>query len=485
MTTLNPTFSWAPATGGQPASAAWVNYFNEAGKGVGFSPSDIQSCTLDRSNVWAPTFDDGPSENTRLVLDYFRGVGMKTTFWVIGLQVIKYPSALLQAYQEGHQIGIHTYSHMDLTTLSDAQIISELVYGARAIYDVIGKVPRFFRPPYGAIDDRVRAIAAKMGLFPVTWKEDSEDWQYVGTSDMYKVPASFRAWMDSGKSNEISLEHDLFYDTIAVVPENMDILIKSGKKLVTVSECIGAASSSYDNAILQRFFESGQFDNASALVPMSFARLSTSTNSTTTNSSNGLISSPALTLSHSSTHTMPSEGTSELKPQAMTTQTVNRTRTPFGTNVMADTQLSWNLPVPPVVFAIMIVAAVSVALTICIMVAILLAKRRKTKRDGIIVTDLTSGEPLTRDAVPKAAPISLLSDHQILQMEDEFTHKGPEERVSLIPGNAKTVRKEGNMSISWMDEFNSFNVSGVSMPKFREAEVKLVDLSTGYDVLRG
>ncbi|TPX64241.1 hypothetical protein CcCBS67573_g08466 [Chytriomyces confervae] len=485
MSSSNPTFSWAPASGGQPASAAWVDYFNEAGKGVGFSPSDIQSCSPDRSNVWAPTFDDGPSENTRLVLDYFRSVGMKTTFWVIGLQVTRYPSALLQAYQEGHQIGIHTYSHQDLTTLSDAQVISELVYGARAIYDVIGHVFVFlFFRNNGSIDDRVRATAAKMGLFPVTWKEDSEDWRYVGTSDMNKVPASFRAWMESGKSNEISLEHDLFYDTVAVVPESMDVLIKAGKNLVTVSECIGAASSSYDNAILQHFFESGQFDSTTAFLPISFARLSSSTNSTITNSTHLFTSSPAITIAQSLTHAMPPEGTGELTAQAMT-QTVYRTRTLVGTTFIADTQSVWPLPVPPVVFAIMIVGAVSVALTICVMVSILLAKKRKTKRDARIVTDLSLGESVTRDAVPRAAPITLLSDHQILQVDDEFNRTEPQERVSLIPGNAQTVRKEGSMSISWMDEFNSFNVSAVSMPKFRQTDVKLVDLSTGYDVLRG
>ncbi|KAJ3385282.1 hypothetical protein HDU80_000710 [Chytriomyces hyalinus] len=119
------------------------------------------------------------------------------------------------------------------------------------------------------------------------------------------------------------------------------------------------------------------------------------------------------------------------------------------------------------------------------MVSILLAKKCKRKATPELCTDLGTGESVTRDAVPRAAPITLLSDHQILQVDDEFNCTGPQERVSLIPGNAQTVRKEGSMSISWMDEFNSFNVSAVSMPKFRPTDVKLVDLSTGYDVFRG
>ncbi|KAJ3223468.1 chitin deacetylase [Chytriomyces hyalinus] len=252
-------FSWSPGPGSPPASDAWLSYFNNLEGGKVDVQADIRECSQSEPNIWAATFDDGPTEYTNVVLDYFRAAEMKTTFWVIGANVIKSPDILQKAFQEGHQIGVHTWSHPDLTTLSEAQVVSELVYGAKAIYDVTGKIPKFFRPPYGAMSDSVRNVAAKMGLRAVIWTEDSNDWRYAGTSEMSQVPASFQSWMDAGKSNEISLEHDFKAETVSVMAQCMDIVRKAGKKLVTISECIGDTGDAYQNPRLLAFFESGQF----------------------------------------------------------------------------------------------------------------------------------------------------------------------------------------------------------------------------------
>ncbi|KAI8609624.1 hypothetical protein BC830DRAFT_1049114, partial [Chytriomyces sp. MP71] len=168
----------------------------------------ITTCTGPLKNVWGATFDDGPSPNTQVVLDYFANLSMRTTFWVIGANVVQYPDMVLKSFSAGHQIALHTWSHPDLTTLSQQQIVAELIYVAKAVFEVTGQFPKFFRPPYGAVNDQVREIAAMMGLRSVTWADDSQDWSYVGTGNMYKVAQAFQSWMDQGKSNEISLEHD-------------------------------------------------------------------------------------------------------------------------------------------------------------------------------------------------------------------------------------------------------------------------------------
>ncbi|KAJ3221464.1 chitin deacetylase [Chytriomyces hyalinus] len=250
--------SWAPLDGFAPPSPYWLEYFQTvAGATVPDFSDDIRTCTGNATNVWGASFDDGPSENTPIVLDYFRNVGMKATFWVVGSQVTKFPETLLAAYNAGHEIG-----HPDLVTLSEDEVVAELVYGAKAIYEVTGRVPRYFRPPYGSINDDVRQIATLMGLQAVTWSQDSEDWSYVGTSEMYQVPLTFESWLDDGVEQAISLQHDLNEETVSVVKESMDILINAGRVIKPLTECIGApAGSAYQNPVLQEFFQSGQFEN--------------------------------------------------------------------------------------------------------------------------------------------------------------------------------------------------------------------------------
>ncbi|KAI9353799.1 hypothetical protein BDR26DRAFT_796928, partial [Obelidium mucronatum] len=170
---------------------------------------DIKTCSAG-SNAWGASFDDGPSPATPIVLDYFKSVNAKATFWVIGSNVVKHPEILLSTYQAGHDIGIHTYSHPHLPSLPDDQVVSELIYAAKAVLDVLGVYPKYFRPPYGDIDDRVRGLAKMAGLTAVTWSSDSKDWSFLGQSQMGKVPATFKNWMDQGLTNGISLQHDYY-----------------------------------------------------------------------------------------------------------------------------------------------------------------------------------------------------------------------------------------------------------------------------------
>ncbi|KAI9353832.1 hypothetical protein BDR26DRAFT_947795 [Obelidium mucronatum] len=253
-------FGWAPLQNSPaPAMPEWTTYFKQFVGKVVVPTEDIKSCTGSFTNVWGASFDDGPSSATATVLKYFGNVNMKATFWVIGSNIQDYPDVLRETYQAGHEIGIHTWSHADLVTLSDDQVISELVYGAKAIHQVLGVVLPFsgHHVRNGSIDDRVRGLAALVGLSAVTWAVDSEDWRYVGTGNMDQVPRAFQSWMDQGVTMPISLEHDLFLETATVVGENLDILIRNGRVVKPLSECIGVAA--YENPILESFFNSGIF----------------------------------------------------------------------------------------------------------------------------------------------------------------------------------------------------------------------------------
>ncbi|KAJ3223737.1 chitin deacetylase [Chytriomyces hyalinus] len=258
-TLASVNFDWAP-TGSPPSYASWTSYFQQQQT---YADLPILTHCADSTdvNVWGASFDDGPSENTHVVTDYFSRKNMKATFWVIGANVPKFPQILLDTFNAGHDIGIHTWDHAQLTDLSDDDIVAELVYGARAIYEVTGKMPKFFRPPYGEIDGRVRGIASSLGLEAVTWSHDTLDWSYVASdSTESQVPEAFREWLQDGVTRAITLEHDIFEETVAAVPASMDLLIEAGRRIVPLSKCLGIPSV-YGNPTLEAFFASGLFEN--------------------------------------------------------------------------------------------------------------------------------------------------------------------------------------------------------------------------------
>lgn len=77
---------------------------------------------------------------------------IKATFFVVGSRVLQRPEVLKRVYQEGHDIGIHTWSHPYLSSLSNQQIVAEIMYTSQAIKDVIGVTPKYMRPPFGTIN---------------------------------------------------------------------------------------------------------------------------------------------------------------------------------------------------------------------------------------------------------------------------------------------------------------------------------------------
>lgn len=106
---------------------------------------DFKRCVSD--NDWALTFDDGPGPRTGEVLDALRKNNARATFFVIGSRVLEYPAAVRRIHAEGHTIALHTWSHPGLTTMTNDQIVSELVYTALAVKQVLGVTPKFMRPP--------------------------------------------------------------------------------------------------------------------------------------------------------------------------------------------------------------------------------------------------------------------------------------------------------------------------------------------------
>ncbi|KAH6567910.1 hypothetical protein BASA60_008859 [Batrachochytrium salamandrivorans] len=204
---------------------------------------DVTTCP--DAHQWGLTYDDGPGPYTADLLSVLASHNQLATFFIVGSRVVENPSALLQTYQAGHQIGIHTWSHPNSTAVSNEQYVAEIVYTAQIIKEVIGVTPRFFRPPYGDIDDRIRAILLNLGLTIVEWNVDSQD-----ADGALDVAQQFQTKANAGSDPVISLEHDLFATSEPQAGAALDaILAGSGKYTpMPLDKCLGYAA--YDEGFL-------------------------------------------------------------------------------------------------------------------------------------------------------------------------------------------------------------------------------------------
>ncbi|MGB1130646.1 MAG: polysaccharide deacetylase family protein [Haloferula sp.] len=200
-------------------------------------PKDV-GVTFSRVSVSEPyvamTFDDGPHpRNTPRLLDILRDRNIKATFYVIGRNVDLYPALTRRIVAEGHEIGNHTYTHGNLTKMSDAKVREEMIKGRNSIVKAAGVQPRTMRPPYGALLQRQRSmIHAEFGYPTIMWSVDPRDWQRPG-------PSVVTSRILSGTTpGAIILAHDLHAPTVDAMPATLDGLLRKGYKFVTVSQLL-------------------------------------------------------------------------------------------------------------------------------------------------------------------------------------------------------------------------------------------------------
>ncbi|KAJ1330457.1 hypothetical protein BSLG_009375 [Batrachochytrium salamandrivorans] len=216
--------------------------------GPSLSPNFTKEVTrCNNDNDWGLTFDDGPTENTQIVLDALAANNVKATFFVIGSRVLDGWEYLKAVHDAGHQIGIHTWSHRSLTTLTNDQIVAELVWTAAIIKEVIGVTPIYFRPPYDDMDDRVRAIVKNMGLTAVVWSFAPGD-----TDGRTDVAERMAARANSAVRNgTISLMHDFSLPYAIQAPGAIDAVRQAGFNIQTVASCL-ESSAVYNESIWKK-----------------------------------------------------------------------------------------------------------------------------------------------------------------------------------------------------------------------------------------
>ncbi|KAJ3098655.1 chitin deacetylase [Phlyctochytrium planicorne] len=227
-------FSWTPYNDEAPGDATMTNTLLN---GIDYSnyDNDALKCV---NNVWGLTYDDGPTQFTSRVLDLLDQTGVKATFFVIGMNVKSNPQNLIRAYQSGHDIGIHTWGHKVLTTLTMDQVVAQIVDGARIIRQIIGVTPRFIRAPTGEANNQIRAAVKKLGLRMVFWQRDTLDWDLAANVATESIKNSFQSWVNAGDKQTISLQHDAFDITTNAAPTALKVLLDAGIPIGKMSDCL-------------------------------------------------------------------------------------------------------------------------------------------------------------------------------------------------------------------------------------------------------
>jgi len=189
------------------------------------------------TGIVALTFDagnEGGGAGAR-ILDILRARNLHVTFFLSGHWVDHNPELALQLKEDGHEIANHSYSHPDLTHLSDDQIVYELDYTDQVASDVMGAHTRpYFRPPFGARNRRVLDVAAASGFRSVYWSLDSGDWLPRATA-----PAVITKILRYAQPGDIVVEHVGADASADALPTILDEFEARGWRVGTVSEVLG------------------------------------------------------------------------------------------------------------------------------------------------------------------------------------------------------------------------------------------------------
>lgn len=202
-------------------------------------PADVPAVAL--------TFDDGPGKDTPAILDVLARHGAKATFFMVGVEVMRFREIARRVTREGHEVGNHTLTHPNLCSRrlqpGEGQnpggrmgfFEDEVLESAEAIAEATGVEPSLLRLPYACRAAWAEEAGCRLGMTVVRWSVDGRDWKKWGPEAMA------RYYLRRAKPGAILLLHDGGGDRRQTVEALKLILVglrRRGLKAVTVGELI-------------------------------------------------------------------------------------------------------------------------------------------------------------------------------------------------------------------------------------------------------
>ena len=194
----------------------------------------------DDEKVIALTFDDGPDKDyTPQILGILKKTDVKATFFVVGENVEWNREIIKRQYEEGHEIGNHTFTHINVSQKGYDEIYKEINSTQQLVKNIIGIEPKLFRPPYRAISKAMCSIVKENDMNIVLWSNlDARDWSNPGVHNIVDTIIS------KVQNGTIILLHDYNNlrseksQTIKALEIVIPKLKEMGYKFVTVSQLI-------------------------------------------------------------------------------------------------------------------------------------------------------------------------------------------------------------------------------------------------------
>ncbi|KAI4594504.1 chitin deacetylase [Pestalotiopsis sp. 9143b] len=194
----------------------------------------------------ALTFDDGPTEYTRSVAIQLSNANFTGTFFMVGFYAYKklydnstqYPELIRSLHAAGHQIGSHTFTHLNMNKLSEAERRRQMLNNEKALERVLGFAPTYMRPPFGRCSNECLEELKDLGYHVILWSIDTKD--YLNNTDLtyYQTNENFNRDLDAGGT--IALLHDTkIFTADKVIPHIIAELKHRGLRGVSVGECLG------------------------------------------------------------------------------------------------------------------------------------------------------------------------------------------------------------------------------------------------------
>lgn len=180
--------------------------------------------------VVALTFDDGPHPvYTPILLEGLKKRGVHATFFLIGESIDGNEAIVKKMYDDGHLIGNHTHSHVQLTKESISQACEEISETNEKIYNITGQKPSYIRPPFGSWSDDLECI---IPMTAALWDVDPLDWK---TKNKNKVVNHILKYSENGS---VILLHDVYKSSVEAALEVVDTMMKQGYTFVTIDELL-------------------------------------------------------------------------------------------------------------------------------------------------------------------------------------------------------------------------------------------------------
>ena len=190
----------------------------------------VRPATVASSPVVALTFDDGPSKQwTEGLLNGLKERNVKATFFLIGANVEGNEPLVERMVAEGHLIGNHTYSHVQLTTISHEAACKEIEEANAVLSAAVGEGIHYIRPPFGSWQEGLDSL---VDMEVVLWTGDPQDWKVQNTD---RIVEKVLREVEDG---DIILLHDVYRESVEAAFQIIDELQRRGYEFVRVDELL-------------------------------------------------------------------------------------------------------------------------------------------------------------------------------------------------------------------------------------------------------